>query len=390
VLAERIGLKVEGSMRTRLARALRDGARDRGESIDAYVRTLLLDADSRQGLVDRITVQETRFFRDPQHFETLGRVVLPDAPDVGIVWSAGCANGQEPWSLAMALDEAGASGWGVVATDVAEPALRRTREGVYAERELLGLSPARRERYLRRRADGRFAIVPALRDRVRTVAHNLLDPAPPVVAGSCRVVFCRNVLIYLDPAATGKALDVVARALVPGGWLFVGGAEVVSGGKGRAFIPERHGTSFAYRLAGRRADAPAAPPPGPARARREPPAAAPGGTDPRAAAPVGIAEDGGPPPPAAELLARGERHAAAGEFDDAAAAFRQAAYLEPDDWSAHLRLGLALEHREGRTGAERAFRAARAALGRAPAGAELDGWSRAEVLRLLETRLGAP
>jgi chemotaxis protein methyltransferase CheR len=323
-----------------------------------------------------VTVQETRFFRDPVHFDVLARAVLPTLPRAGLVWSAGCANGQEAWSLAMALAEAGADHWGVMASDIAEPALARTRAAVYTEAELAGLSPARRERFMRRRPDGRWEIVPSLRGRVRTVAHNLLDAEPPVPPESCRVVFCRNVLIYFDHAATVQALAMLRRAMPPRGWLFVGGAEIVNA-RSHDFVAERHGAAFVYRPRGRPGERPAAPAPAApaAPARRSRPRSRP----PEPAAVV--------LPSVPALLQDGEQHAAAGRFHEAAVAFRRAVYLDPDDWSAHLRLGLALERAPGGAGAERAFRAARAALGRAP-DAEHDGWSRAVVERLLASRLG--
>ena len=95
-------------MRGRVARALRNGAAARGEPPAAYVQSLLRQPEALQALVDAITVQETRFFRDPAHFEVLVRRALPRLPAAGVVWSVGCAHGQEAWSLAMALEEAGA------------------------------------------------------------------------------------------------------------------------------------------------------------------------------------------------------------------------------------------------------------------------------------------
>ena len=153
LLAGRIGLRVEGSMRSRVRRAIRDGAAARGESPAAYVAALLADEAAVEALVDAITVQESGFFRDAGHFEVLVRRALPALPGAGVVWSAGCGNGQEAWSLAIALEEAGAADWRVLATDVvgrgAQPRGGRPLRGAGDRRPVAGA--ARRLP----RADGR-------------------------------------------------------------------------------------------------------------------------------------------------------------------------------------------------------------------------------------------
>jgi len=99
LLAGRIGLRVEGSMRSRVRRAIRDGAAARGESPAAYVAALLADEAAVEALVDAITVQESGFFRDAGHFEVLVRRTLPALPGPGVVWSAGC--GKTPRSRSI-------------------------------------------------------------------------------------------------------------------------------------------------------------------------------------------------------------------------------------------------------------------------------------------------
>jgi chemotaxis protein methyltransferase CheR len=359
LLARRIGLRVEGSMRARVARTLRDEAAAHGLAPDVYARRLATAPDELQRLIDRISVGETRFFRDPAHFDVLaGHVLTHVTPRV--IWSAGCASGQEPWSLAILLEEVGAAGWEVFATDVSSEALERTRAGVYTERELAGLSPGRRAAFMRPHAGGGWEVGPRLRARVHVLAHNLAEQPPPVRAG---VVFCRNVLIYLDAEARQRALGALHDCLAPEGWLFIGGAEALTI---PSFAPHRIAGAYVYRPRRARAAARDAPVPPPIHPPSPPPTL----------------------PSASSRAAEGETHAAAGRYGEAAAAFREAAHLEPDNPVALLRLGLAHERGGEPDAAGRAFHAARAVLARtAGDAAALDGWSPGELARLLDEKL---
>jgi len=135
---------------------------------------LVLGGDALQGLFNRVTVQETAFFRHPQHFQALARDILPALSRPVTIWSAGCANGQEAFSLAMLLEEQGIDGR-VIATDISTAALQRTAAARYTGRELSGLSPERIAGHLTRTADTWHVNKP-IRDRVSTLRHNLLDP----------------------------------------------------------------------------------------------------------------------------------------------------------------------------------------------------------------------
>ena len=365
LLAGRLGLRVEGAMRDRVARAFGDLAEARGETPARFARTLRSDPESLERLVDAVTVPESGFFRDPQHFDVLVRCALPELGGQGVIWSAGCANGQEAWSLAIALEECGAAGWRVLATDVSRRALARTRAGRYEERELGGLSAARRAQFLRPAGDGCWEVGPRLRRRVHVTRHNLAEEPAPAEAGACRVVFCRNVLIYFDVETRMRALAALRDRLPADGWLFLGAAETLAAGA-RFFSAQRTRGTFAYRPRRGRPAARRAP-------RDSPPAAA-------APPPAGVLPD-----PAA-LVAEGEAHAAAGRTEEARTAFRKAAFLSPNDPVALLGLGLALEP-DDRTAAARTFRAARAALARG-GGAARHGWSEEAVARLLDAKLG--
>jgi chemotaxis protein methyltransferase CheR len=192
---------------------------------EAYLETLTPGSNAMQDLFDRVTVQESSFFRHPGQFEALSSHVLPTLPGPVTIWSAGCANGQEAYSLAMVLDELGTEG-SVIATDVSTKALQRTAAARYLTRELSGLSTARRHRYLVGGPDS-WEVRPSLRDRVMVQRHNLIDKTVPQSSANCDVMFCRNVLIYFSSQQAKAFLARLAEQLRPGTYLFVGYAETI-------------------------------------------------------------------------------------------------------------------------------------------------------------------
>jgi chemotaxis methyl-accepting protein methylase len=386
----RIGLRPDKTLRGRLRRAVREEAARHGQDPTAYLDRLTVDAASLQGLMDQVTVQETGFFRHPEQFDVLVREVLPNVPRPVRIWSAGCANGQEAYTLAMLLEEQGIDG-AVVATDLSTAALRRTAAARYRHREVNGLSPSRLERHFTRVEDG-WEVSKTVRSRVSTLHHNLLDPLPPEVL-PCQVVFCRNVLIYLAPEQVRLFLDRIAGGLAPTTTLVVGAAETLWQVSDR-FRAIRVGDTFIYR---RRPAAPTATPHprNPLRTRTSPAAQAAPAAPARPARPVRRAErpPGAPAPeptgPADQLETAGQHAIAAGDYSAAVVVFRKWTYLEPHNPVAQLHLGLALEAAGDDGPARRAFAAARRALVDAgpdhtPAG--LDGYAATEILKLLDSR----
>ena len=386
VLGRRAGLHFEGSSRNRLRRCLERGAESAGEDVTAYVRRLLGDATEVQELVDRVTVQETSFFRDEAHFRALQEEILPALPEPVLVWCAACANGQEAYSVAMLLEESPLQDWRVLATDISSRARRRAETGVYAERELRGLSPARRDRHLVARPGG-WEVRRELRDRVEVRAHNLATNPPPFPAGSCRLVLCRNVLIYLDGDTVRAFLRRLHDHLPPGAALLLGASESLWH-IDDTFGLTRVGGAFVYRRPGPGATPARRPGPG-APAPAPPPVSPPPA---RAPAPRPAARPATPMPEADELVAQGEQESSQGDYHAAVRAFRQAAYIEPDHVLANAMLAMALEALGDAPGALRAYRAARGALQRAdPAEVEreLEGYSAEELRRLLHAKLDA-
>jgi chemotaxis methyl-accepting protein methylase len=274
-------------------------------------------------------VQESGFFRHPDQFAALARVVLPAIDGPVVVWSAGCANGQEPYSLAMELAASGHPDWQVLATDISAAAVARTRAGRYSTAELAGLPPAHRH-WLRPVGDA-WEIDLALRRRVR-VEHANLTARFPIEPGRCQVVFCRNVLIYLARTVTESFLDRLAGWLPPDGLAFLGYSEAMLAPTGRLRV-EQVGNAFALRVVpeGRSEGlwtTPRTPTPasgGLWTTRSSPPAG-------RLRSPTGGPDAGaagsGAPAGAAEMAVAGEVAAGGGDLAGAVAAFRKAVFLD--------------------------------------------------------------
>lgn len=194
----------------------------------------------RAELFDLATTNKTDFFREPDHFTYLMEVALP-ALAAGRtrwllrLWSAGCATGQEAYTLAMLLDDHAGRHPGfdfaITATDVSMRALREAHQATYAVDLIEPVPAPLRERYLMRgrgaRA-GQVRVVPELRRRVRLDQQNFMD-AHYRVPHDLDVVFFRNVLIYFDRRTQGEVLARQCRHLRPGGYLFIAHAESVTG-----------------------------------------------------------------------------------------------------------------------------------------------------------------
>lgn len=190
-----------------------------------------------QSCVDAMATHETFFFRDKTPFDQLAQIVLPEliegrrASQSLRIWCAACSSGQEPYSVAMLLEEHAAQLAGrrleIVATDMSEAILDKARNGAYSDFEVQrGLSDQQRNRWFVR--DGaHWKIAPSLRKLVRFQSHNLLNGASNM--GVFDVIFCRNVLIYFDVPKKCTILAELAKALANDGALFLGSAETVIG-----------------------------------------------------------------------------------------------------------------------------------------------------------------
>ena len=202
------------------------------------------DAALAGKVVDAMTTNETFFFRDKTPFERFAAIMLPhllaarQAARRIRIWCAAASTGQEPYSLAMLLDDRRAelAGWRVeiVATDLSPTVIERARAGCYSQFEVQrGLPIQRLVRHFRQKGD-RWEISPELRRMVRFRTQNLLRDFSAL--GAFDVVFCRNVLIYFDEATRTDILARIAGQIAGDGFLTLGAAETVVG-LGDAFRP---------------------------------------------------------------------------------------------------------------------------------------------------------
>ena len=226
-------------------------------------------------LIDEVAVQETAFVRDRVQFDEIQwhRLLKGDLASGSRhirVWSAGCASGEEAYTLALLAAEAFAPGpppVDVLGTDVSGAALAAAAAGRYGERSVRGIEPALRERYLERQADGSYLTGHRLRPLVRFRRHNLVrDPAPPPGESHFDLVVCRNVLIYFDAPTIAQVIESLERSLRPGGTLVLGAADALHRIAGPP-APERQPRRRPQRRSQRRPRAPAGQPP-PAREQR--------------------------------------------------------------------------------------------------------------------------
>jgi type IV pilus assembly protein PilK len=185
-------------------------------------------------LLDRLTVQETRFFRHRPSFEVLDSY-LRERLQQGMtqpwaLWSVGCASGEEPYSLAISAAEVLRESerpehYGVTGTDISLNALSKARDGQYAARRLEQLDADLCQRYFLAQDDGRFKVLPNLAARVCCARLNVLELAKAPMSGM-DVIFCQNLLIYFRRWRRREILNRLAERLVPGGLLVVGVGEV--------------------------------------------------------------------------------------------------------------------------------------------------------------------
>jgi chemotaxis protein methyltransferase CheR len=238
---ERFGLDLKGGkealVTARLGKWLRKGG---FKSFDEYYRHVLADTtgDALVGLIDSLTTNHTSFLREKAHFEFLTRAATEEFKAVGTVavWSAACSSGEEPYTIAMCLSDAlrRAPGKGrdfqILATDISTRVLGVAKRGVYEAERFKDLPDSWRKAYLLRgdgECKGLFKFKPEITARISFERLNLIQHFPH--RRLFHVIFCRNVMMYFD---RGTQQDIVKRlgaCLEPGGYLFVGHSESLTG-----------------------------------------------------------------------------------------------------------------------------------------------------------------
>ena len=296
-LGSRFGLDPEILGLTALDEALQTRSRETGlAEFGAYAEQWRQDEGERAALLRRLLVGETWLFREWASFQCLedwlrghGSRFSPAEPLR--ILSLPCATGEEAWSIAAIVDEAGldAGRASIDAIDINPEALNLARQGSYAPRKLRGQPPERWSRAFELQPDGRLRVTEALRGLVVFAEGNAMDPARLRNRDRYHIIFCRNMLIYMNAAARQQICQTLCGCLKQDGLLFLGHAEVAPSGLGLvrsgihgafAWRREREGEAAAVRTA------PALPPRATTASR---PATAPArstGPHPRAILPV--------------------------------------------------------------------------------------------------------
>ncbi len=210
-------------------------AQESGETdLDAYVERLVkgtAPAAEMTRVIDRLTTNETYFFREPQHFNHMAeRLRAHDGGREFLVWSAASSSGEEAYSAAMLMaDELGDAPWKVIGTDLSTAMVESARRALFTIERARMVPPDYLKRFCLRgqgEHEGQLLVTKALRDRVQFMPANLMQPLPQLPMFD--IIFLRNVLIYFDNEAKAQIVRRVLTQLKPDGVLYTGHAESLS------------------------------------------------------------------------------------------------------------------------------------------------------------------
>ncbi|MEO1171552.1 MAG: protein-glutamate O-methyltransferase CheR [Myxococcota bacterium] len=185
-------------------------------------------------IVERITTNETYFFRESYQLKAFTDEILPELmreTDIGgriRIWSAGCSTGEEPYTVSMLLNETPASKgfqFNIFGNDISRKVLRQARSGVFRESSFRQTDPRYIERYFRPEGRGTWALNDEIRNQVTFGHLNLMDEAAMGLVNNVDVIFCRNVIIYFSPESRSRLISMFHRKLRPGGYLLLGHSE---------------------------------------------------------------------------------------------------------------------------------------------------------------------
>ncbi|HET9267718.1 MAG TPA: CheR family methyltransferase [Vicinamibacterales bacterium] len=385
LLRDTIGLDADSIGRPTLDRAILERRSACGSAdVRAYTAQVWSSKEELQALIEAVVVPETWFFRDPGAFDALSAVVrhgaLPMATEPLRLLSVPSSSGEEPYSMAMALLDAGvpSARFQVDAMDISLRALERAAAAVYGRNSFRGSGTTGREHHFETVSGGR-RVCQRVRRQVRFRHGNLLQL--PYLPGRDRfdVIFCRNLLIYFDRSMQDRAIAALGSLLKPEGLLFVGSSE---GGLALShdYVSAKLPMAFAFRRPQVARPARAvprsvalAPPPPPPLAPVMPSVSL---DDARSLADQGQLEKAvavcdahldqhGPSAEAYCLL--GLVRDAGGQADEAEACYRKALYLDPRHADAVTRLALLVERRGGVDEAKVLWNRARRLAGGSPA-----------------------
>ncbi len=190
-------------------------------------------------MMDVVSTNKTDFFRESVHFDFMLSDALPKLSAHGVkdykIWSAGCSSGEEPYTIAITMNEyketAPYLNYKVTATDISTKVLQQGASGIYAEERIATIPQTIKKKYFLRsknREDKKVRVIKDLRQKIEFGRLNLLD-LTPINNPQYHIIFCRNVLIYFDRPTQFKILNALCSNIVTGGYLFLGHSESITG-----------------------------------------------------------------------------------------------------------------------------------------------------------------
>jgi chemotaxis protein methyltransferase CheR len=230
------GITFTATNRSILESRLKERLREKGTgSVQSYFLEISQNKEELKGFLDSITTNLTRFFRNQAHFDALEKFVVPEllnnikkgSPGTLKIWSAGCSTGEEPYTIAMLLNEILPPPWKfeVIASDISLKCLMTAKEGFYAESRIVGIPDKYLAKYFDK-VEGGYKVHADLQSKIRFDYHNLKNDSG---LRGLDVVFCRNVIIYFDEAAQTAVINRFWDAMAAKSFLFIGHSESLFG-----------------------------------------------------------------------------------------------------------------------------------------------------------------
>jgi chemotaxis protein methyltransferase CheR len=204
-------------------------------NVTGYYEFIMKNPEEMKMLLDSVTTNLTRFFRNAGQFETLEHFVLPDlvahktrlkAPHLK-VWSAGCATGEEPYSIAFVLKDKLPKHFAIeiIASDLSLKSIMTAQEGYYPEQKIEGVPPSYLAKYFEKEQHG-YQVKEEIKSLIRFDYHNLKFDSG---LQNIDILFCRNVIIYFDEAAQKSVINRFWKIMSPHSYLFLGHSESLFG-----------------------------------------------------------------------------------------------------------------------------------------------------------------
>lgn len=230
------GITFSATNRSILDSRLKERLREKKlDTVMAYYNLIMSDKEEMKVMLDSVTTNLTRFFRNQPHFDAFEKYVVPKVLEnkksafgnTLKVWSAGCSTGEEPYTIAMILKEIlpPTQNFEVIASDISLKSLMVGKQGFYPESRIAGVPDNYLKKYFSKTANG-YQISDQIMKHVKFDYHNLLNDSG---ARNLDIVFCRNVLIYFDEVAQLTVINRFWDAMAPKSYLFIGHSESLFG-----------------------------------------------------------------------------------------------------------------------------------------------------------------